>query len=845
MNDDKQKPNLFVRIATWIVDKRNLIFLLYVAALAFCLVSRGWVRVNNEITDYLPEDTETRIGVDLMDREFTTFGSATIMVSNITYEQAKQLADRMEEVKGVSGVSFGDTVDEETDEIDADNRTDYYRSSAALFSITFEGTKDDELSRKALMELRDMLSGYDVAVSTEVDNDMSAELAKEMQVILVIAAVIILIVLVLTSKTYGEIPVLILTFVAAAILNMGTNYLLGEISFVSNSIAVVLQLALAIDYAIIFCHRFSEEKETADTRTACILALSKAIPEISSSCLTTLAGLAAMTFMQFKIGLDLGVVLIKAVLFSIFSVFTLMPGLLMLFSGLIDKTAHRSFVPRITLWGRFVTKLKYVVPPLFVCILVGAFHYSFECQYIYGMNSVDTEKKSESALATDRIDAVFGTKNTLAVVVPSGDYEKEERLLKRLEMYDEVDSALGLANVEISDGYMLTDALTPREFSEMTDMDIEVCRLFYSAYAIDLEEYGRILNDIDAYRIPVIDLFQFLYRYVGDGYLDDGYITLDKEDREDLDKMNDMVEDARKQLESDGYSRMILSLNLPEEGEETFAFLDLLHTVVGEYYPQGSFYLVGDSTSDYDLASSFSNDNILISILTIAFVILVLLFTFNSVGLPVLLIMVIQGSIWINFAFATLAGEKVFFLSYLIVSSIQMGANIDYAIVISSRYQELKQKMAPREAMIETLNIAFPTVFTSGTILASAGTIISKLTSNPAIYGVGLCIGRGTVISMILVLGVLPEILLLGDVIIEKTSFNMKYPAIVQTTEAKGKVYLDGRIHGTVNGKIDAEVHGFLYGDVEAVVSTGNVETLEETIESGKEGDSDEDEKQE
>ena len=260
MNDDKQKPNLFVRIATWIVDKRNLIFLLYVAALAFCLVSRGWVQVNNEITDYLPEDTETRIGVDLMDREFTTFGSATIMVSNITYEQAEQLADRMEEVKGVSGVSFGDTVDEETDEIDADNRTDYYRSSAALFSITFEGTKDDELSRKAVMELRDRLSGYEVAVSTEVDNDMSAELAKEMQVILVIAAVIILIVLVLTSKTYGEIPVLILTFVAAAILNMGTNYLLGEISFVSNSIAVVLQLALASDYAIIFCHRFSEEK---------------------------------------------------------------------------------------------------------------------------------------------------------------------------------------------------------------------------------------------------------------------------------------------------------------------------------------------------------------------------------------------------------------------------------------------------------------------------------------------------------------------------------------------------------------------------------------------------------
>lgn len=823
MNDEKQKPSIFVRIATWIVDKRNLIFLLYVAALAFCLVSRNWVQVNNEITDYLPEDTETRIGIDLMDREFTTFGSATIMVSNITYEQAKQLSEKMEEVPGVSEVSFGDETDDDTGEIDADNREDYYRNSAALFTVTFDGTAEDEVSIEAMQALEGLLSGYDAAISTEVGNDDSASLAAEMQVILAIAAVIILIVLVLTSKTYGEIPVLILTFVAAAILNMGTNYLLGEISFVSNSIAVVLQLALAIDYAIIFCHRFSEEKETADTRTACILALSKAIPEISSSCLTTLAGLAAMTFMQFRIGLDLGIVLIKAVLFSIFSVFTLMPGLLMLFSGLIDRTAHRSFVPKITLWGRFVTKLKFIVPPLFVCVLAGAFHYSFVCQYIYGMNSVDTEKKSESALATDRIDAVFGTKNTLAVVIPSGDYETEGRLLKRLEMFEEVDSATGLANVELSDGYMLTDALTPREFSEMTDMDIEVCRIFYSAYAIDREEYLRILNDIDAYRIPVIDLFQFLYHYVGDGYLDDGYISLDQEERDDLAELNDMVEDARKQLESEDYSRLVLSLNLPEEGRETFAFLDRLHEVIGEYYPEGSFYLVGDSTSDYDLASSFSNDNILISVLTIAFVILVLLFTFNSVGLPILLILVIQGSIWINFAFSTLAGEKVFFLSYLIVSSIQMGANIDYAIVISSRYQELKRKMAPRDAMIETLNLAFPTVFTSGTILASAGTIISKLTSNPAIYGVGLCIGRGTVISMILVLGVLPGILLLGDTIIEKTSFNVKYPAIVQTTEARGKVYLDGRIHGTVSGRIDAEVHGFLYGDVDATVTTGKI----------------------
>ena len=271
-------------------------------------------------------------------------------------------------------------------------------------------------------------------------------------------------------------------------------------------------------------------------------------------------------------------------------------------------------------------------------------------------------------------------------------------------------------------------------------------------------------------------MFQFLYQYVGDGYLDQGYITLDDDTRSDLDDLNKQINDAKEQLQSEKYSRMLLNLALPEEGQETFAFLDTLHEVIGGYYPAGSFYLVGNSTSDYDLASSFSHDNTLISVLTIVFVILVLLFTFMSVGLPVLLILVIQGSVWLNFSFPTLQNSPVYFLSYLIVSSIQMGANIDYAIVISSRYQELKNKMPRREAMIETLNLSFPTVFTSGTIMASAGIFISKMTTDPAIYAVGLCIGRGTIISMLLVMGILPGILLLGDTIIDRTTFNIKYP---------------------------------------------------------------------
>lgn len=266
-----------------------------------------------------------------------------------------------------------------------------------MFDITFDGEAEDEISTKALDELKTRFADYDFYESGEVGNNLSDTLGEEMNLIFLIAVVIIILVLLFTSHTYAEIPVLLMTFGAAAILNKGTNFLFGEISFITDSVAVVLQLALAIDYAIILCHRYSEERENLAPREACIQALSKAIPEISSSSLTTISGLLAMMFMQFKIGADLGVVLIKAIFFSLLSVFTLMPGLLMLLNKWIDKTHHRNFVPNITPWGKIVTKLRFVIVPLFVPLLLLGFHFSNHCPYAYGESLLETEKKNEAA----------------------------------------------------------------------------------------------------------------------------------------------------------------------------------------------------------------------------------------------------------------------------------------------------------------------------------------------------------------------------------------------------------------------------------------------------------------
>ncbi len=795
------------RLAAFIVDKRNLFFLLYLFAFVFCIFSMNWVQVENDVTVYLPEDTETRQGLVAMNENFATFATAQVMLSNVTYDTGKTVADEIARIPGVTMVTF-------------DASADHYRDATALLDINFQGGNFDETSLAAMEQIRLLTAGYDTSIYSAVGLDENALLQQEMMTILVVAVIIILLVLVLTSRSYMEVPVLLITFGAAALLNMGTNFLLGKISFISDSVAVVLQLALAIDYAIILCHRFSDEHETKNARDAAVEALRKAIPEISASSLTTVSGLAALGFMEFGIGLDLALVLIKAILLSLLSVFTLMPGLLVLFSPVIDKTRHRKLLPNITFAGKFAVKTRRVLPVLFVLLLVGAYWLSSQCPFAYSYTNLRTAKMSEQQTAHFKIMDTFGSSNMVAVVLPSGNYEAEAAILQELESFPEVKSTMGLSGIEAMDGYKLTDSLNPRELSELIGMDYEVVQLLYTAYATEHDQYGQILSGIEEYRIPLFDMFI----YIKD-QLDAYNITFSDEDTQAIMDLFQQLETAQSQLQNDNYSRMVVYLDLPEEGQETFDFLGTIRQTIGKYY-ESDYYVVGNSTSSRDLSASFVNDNLLISILSSFFVIVVLLFTFQSAGLPVLLIIVIQGSIWINFSFPTLMETPLYFLGYLIVQAIQMGANIDYAIVISSHYQELKAHMTHKEAIVHALNAAFPTVFTSGSIMAATGMLIGNLSAQPVVSILGACIGRGTIVSIVLVLFVLPSILVLGDSIINRTSFRLK-GLEPKTRKATGTVRVQGHIRGYISGIVDADIDGVIHGQMNASLSTDTQLTQE------------------
>ncbi|MGM9521757.1 MAG: RND family transporter [Oscillospiraceae bacterium] len=791
-----------IKLATFIVDKRNLFFLLTIIGIIFSVISRNWIQVENELAEYLPDDSEARQGLDVMEDQFITYGSAKVMVANITLPQARELCDELSELEGVQSITF--------------DEQENYKEVSALYTITFDYADTDDQCLDALEQVEELVSEQDYYISTDLGDQQAEAIDAEVQVIMVYVAIVVVLVLLLTSQTWAEVPVLLLTFVTAMILNLGTNFLLGTISFVSNSVTSILQLALSLDYAVILCNRFKEEHETLPLREAVIAALSKGIPEIGSSSLTTIGGLVAMMFMQFKIGPDMAICLIKAILYALLSVFIVMPGLLMLFGPLMEKTAHRSFIPKIPFVGKFAHTTKYVIPPVFLVVILLTFNLSGDCPYAYGYSGLETPKLSETQIAENMIEDTFGAENFVALVVPGGDYDAEKRLLEELDTFEEVDYSMGLSNVEAMDGYMLADKLTPRQFAELTDLDYEVAQIVYAAYAAKNEDYGEIVGSLSTYSIPLIDILLFACDQI-----DSGIVTLEDEQADLLSEAQTMMESAKKQLQGSEYNRILVYLNLPVSGNETYAFLDTLQETARNYYPDGNIYVVGESTTEYDFQKSFETDNLVVTIVSILIVLVVLLFTFKSAGMPVLLILVIQGAIWINFSVPSIQNKPIFFMSYLVVSSIQMGANIDYAIVIASRFNELKHEMDHREAIIETMNFAFPTIITSGSILAVAGTLIGQMTSDAAIAGIGQSLGRGTIISIILVMFVLPQILLLGSKIVDNTSFSM--PVKERTASASGRVRIDGLVHGEIHGTISGTVRAIVDGDVNLNVISGSV----------------------
>lgn len=741
------------KIAEFIVKRYWLFFIIFAALIVYCVFGIPKVKVEYDISNYLPSDTDTAQALKIMDAEFVEFGTATVLVKDIARDKAQAVAERIKAVDGVVNFAF-----------DADSAS-YYKNGCALYSMYFSGGSEDPRAVAAYERVVKIIadSGCEYAVPTPLVNDYAETLASEMIIIIAIAAAVIVGVLLFTSKSFAEVLAFPVIFVVAAVLNMGTNYWLGTISFVSNTVCIILQLALAIDYAIILCHRFTEEKDRlpGDARGAMIGALAKAIPEISSSSLTTVSGLVALMFMQLGLGFDLGMVLAKSIICSLVTVFLLMPGILLLLSKLMDRTRHRNLVPKVRFLGGGVIKVRYaVIAAFFVLFGTGAW-LSQTINYCYSQNAIDTSRPTAIMSAQAETEKLFGANNAFVILVPNSvDMQTQRAIMKTANDEPLVTSSLGWAGIALPsrtvDGksYYLTDAINYKDLDDILGIGDGVTALAFTLYALNR---GDSPADLTEYRVEAAELFEFVFE---NDFIMNAAGNAFKQYKQTL-------EFGKSQLVGTKHYRLVFNVDSKVEARATFELIERLTPKIRSICPQAIF--AGASMSAYDLNKSFSHDNILISLLTVIFIYVILAFTFRSWGIPLVLVLVIQGAIFMNFSLPVIMGNNLFFFTYLIVSAIQMGATIDYAILLTNRFRQYKTRMPRGEAIKQAISSAFPTVMTSGTIMTVAAFLVGFLTSDPLIASMGMTLATGTLISIVCVLTALPALLYALDPLLEKT----------------------------------------------------------------------------
>lgn len=797
MKSKSETSGTLYRFSSFVVRARWAFIALFLVAMILCAVFIPMIEVKYDLSSYMPEDSKTNIALSLLKEQFDDKGMAYVMVKGVSEEQATELAGTIGSIDGVNMATF----------IPGSPTSYNEESQSALFTVILEDYDSTEGAFAAVENIIDTLDegGYENYLTGQSAYSYFTRLETEdsMLKIGIVIVVAILLILLFTSRTYFELVPMLAVFGVSVLLNMGTNAIFPGISYISNLITIVLQLALSLDYSIILLHRFMEERQVyADVKQALSVALSKGIVEILSSSLTTIAGLLALALMSLPIGVEIGLALAKGIVASLISVIFLMPALLSFSDKPLKKSEHKNFVPSVVKSSRAIVKARKVIVPLFLVIVVLAGVGQGFNTYSFNYNSGSMIVSGQDAIK----EAGFGTLNTLVVVVPrEGGVEKEKQLIEAIvEDGGEFDKD-GIVNDSNINAIAYTEMMGIGFGDDLTKAQIQesIAPLLGQA---DLSGMGIEAEDIDAMigvlfddyceqngitpaentSVMVADLLDYMTDDIGDNVLslmgsklfaalEEVGVEIDRRAPGLLDTAEtfyDMLAQVRfgiDNLRSADYSRITFTLDAGVEDEASFALIDRLYAGLGEYYEE--FYITGESVACYDMADYFEVDNMVVCLCTLGFILVILLFTFRNFSLPIILALAIQGGIWINFAIPFLAGNSVTFIGYLIITAIQMGATIDYAIVLTNRYRTTKHLYPDRyTAMAESENAVFSTIITSGSILTITGFALG-IAASGVVAQLGILLGIGTLASILIVLLILPSLLLVTEKLVEKTDF--------------------------------------------------------------------------
>lgn len=670
--------------------KKMIVIIFSILAVVGGIAQFG-VSVNYNMTDYLPANAPSTVAIDVMDEEFSgNIANTRVMIKDVNIQEALQMKKQLSDVDGISGVMWlDDVVDLKTplELIDKDILDTYYKNNHALFTFEVEDGKEvpvtDEIYN--IIGEENALAGdaLDVALSQKATGQETFNAAA-------ILVPIIILILLLSTRSWIE-PVFFLIAIGISILiNLGTNLFVGEISFISQSVAPILQLAVSLDYAIFLLHRFDDYKERIEDPTeAMTLAIRRSFPAITASAATTFFGFLALTFMDFEIGADLGINLVKGILLSFISIMIFLPALTLLLFPLIEKTRHKQWIPNKYNLGKHLIKLRIPVLILIAIVLIPAFIAQSKTNFIYGMG--DIPEDTRAGQDTMQIDEAFDKYTPLVLLVPEGDLAREDKLTSELDTLPEIKSIISYTSA--------VGVAIPPEFLD---------------------------------------------------------------------------ESTKDQFFSENYSRIILNATTDTEGKQAFAFVDKVRDITKKYYGD-TFHATGESVTLSDMKVIVEKDNTLVNILTVVAIGLVLLITFKSISMPIVLLLTIQASVWINLAVPYFSNDPLVYIGYLIISIVQLAATVDYGILFSESYTNFRQEMSAKDAIKKTINENIFSIAVPASILSSVGFILWVTSSDPIISSIGILLGRGTLLAFTLVVLLLPALLLVFDRFIEKTTWKPNF----------------------------------------------------------------------
>ncbi len=669
-----------------IIKHRKLVIAMFLAAAVVCVGLQFFVDVNYNMVDYLPPEAQSTTALGIMDEEFAqSIPNASVMLKDVSVMEAVDYKHRIAALDGVTEVLWLDDVTDIKQPLemgDADTIEPFYKDGNALLSVTIA----EGMEKPATAAIQELI-GPDNAVGGEAPALATVQQAAGTEVLNAAAIMVpaVIIILALSTTSWIE-PLLFLAVIGISILiNMGTNLFLGRISFMTNSVSPILQLACSLDYAVFLLHSFADNrKKHLDVNEAMRHAVKESMSTVAASAATTLFGFIALVFMNFRIGADLGINLAKGIVLSFISVMVFLPAFTLGMYKLIDRTQHRALMPSFKSIHKVLMKLAVPVTIAVILLIVPSFMGQRETEFTYGNgNAVPTSRTGRDTIA---IREAFGQSTVMVLLVPRGDVVKEQQLGEELEQLDHVTGVMSYA--------ASVGSAIPPEY-----LDEEITEQFYS----------------------------------------------------------------------ENYARIIVYTDTAEEGDVAFKTVEKIQARAKAYYGDAA-YSMGQSANLYDMKSVVQVDNTRVTLVAVIAIFFVLLLTFRSVTLPLLLLLTIETGIWINLSIPYFTGMPIGFIGYLVLSTVQLGATVDYAILLTTHYMRNRRLMDSRGAVRQSLGDNFKSILVSAATLATAGFTLYATSTNPVISGLGLLLGRGTLLSLLMVVCFLPAMLVVFDKAIGKTT---------------------------------------------------------------------------